>query len=171
MKPNVYGNPELQNARRAGGKLLSAVFLFSIFVNILMLTGPLFMLQVYDRVLSSRSEETLTALFILVAALYLFLGLLNFARGRTLARFALRFRSCLDNRVFDASMKQATSMGRNNPPNTGLRDLGAVKKLLASPAMLALFDMPWAPFFVAAIWVEPWVRLRLAMRCWSACER
>lgn len=153
MKPNVYGNPELQNARRAGGKLLSAVFLFSVFVNILMLTGPLFMLQVYDRVLSSRSEETLTALFILVAVLYLFLGLLNFARGRTLTRFAVRFQAFLDSRVFGASMKQATSMGRNKLPNTGLRDLGAVKKLLASPAMLALFDMPWSPLFIAAIFV------------------
>jgi PrtD family type I secretion system ABC transporter len=153
MKPNSYGKPELRNARRAGGKLLSAVFLFSVFVNILMLTGPLFMLQVYDRVLSSRSQETLTALFILVAALYAFLGLLDFARGRTLNRFAARFQASLDDRVFAASMKPAAPMGRNTLPNNGLRDLDAVQKLLSSPAMLSLFDIPWSPLFIATIFI------------------
>ena len=61
--------------------LFAAVLIFSVFTNLLMLTGPLFMLQVYDRVLSSRAEETLAALLILVAALFLFFGLLDFARG------------------------------------------------------------------------------------------
>ncbi len=153
MKPNLYGNPELQTARRAGANLLSAVFLFSVFANILMLTGPLFMLQIYDRVLSSRSEETLTALFILVAALYAFLGLLDFARGRTLTRFAARFQSTLDDRVFVAGMKHAISTSRNTLPNTGLRDLDTVQKLLSSPVMLSLFDMPWSPLFIAAIFI------------------
>ncbi len=80
-------------ARRQGNKLLIAVGLFSAFVNILMLTGPLFMLQVYDRVLSSRSYETLTALFILVVLLYSFMGCLDYARGRVMARFGARFQS------------------------------------------------------------------------------
>ena len=69
MNKAKYGLPELRQARRNGAGLLLAVFLFSVFVNILMLTGPLFMLQVYDRVLASRSEETLVALFLLVALL------------------------------------------------------------------------------------------------------
>ena len=60
----TFGKEELREARAAGKWLLRAVFVFSIFVNILMLTGPLFMLQVYDRVLGSRSEETLVALFL-----------------------------------------------------------------------------------------------------------
>ena len=61
------GTAELVKARRKASGLLGSVFLFSVFVNLLMLTGPLFMLQVYDRVLGSRSEETLVALFVLVA--------------------------------------------------------------------------------------------------------
>lgn len=94
MKANTKpGLPELREARRAGIWLLWAVFLFSIFVNLLMLTGPLFMLQVYDRVLGSRSEETLVALFALVGALYGLMALLDYARGRVLARFGARFQA------------------------------------------------------------------------------
>ena len=59
-----------------------SVAVFSIFVNLLMLTGPLFMLQIYDRVLSSRSEATLVALLILVTGLFGMMGLLEFVRGR-----------------------------------------------------------------------------------------
>jgi ABC-type protease/lipase transport system fused ATPase/permease subunit len=91
--PKPQGKAELRHARNLGIGLLGSVFVFSIFVNILMLTGPLFMLQVYDRVLGSRSEETLVALFALVAALYALMGLLDYARRRLLARFAVRFRS------------------------------------------------------------------------------
>ena len=80
--------------------MLIAVFVFSVFVNLLMLTGPLFMLQVYDRVLGSRSEETLVALFLLVGALYGLMGLLDYARGRVLARCGARFQEKLDERVF-----------------------------------------------------------------------
>lgn len=70
--------------------LLVSVFVLSIFVNLLTLTGPLFMLQVYDRVLRSRSEATLVALFVLVAALYALMGLLDYARGRLMARYGAR---------------------------------------------------------------------------------
>ena len=114
-KPRISGKAELRRARRAGFGLLGSTFVFSIFVNLLMLTGPLFMLQVYDRVLGSRSEETLVALFALVAALYLFMGFLDYARGRLLARFAVRFREQLDRRVFDASLRHSLmpeSLGR-----------------------------------------------------------
>ena len=66
----VRGRAELRRARSAQGGLFWAVALFSAFVNLLMLTGPLFMLQVYDRVLGSRSEETLLALFVLMTFLF-----------------------------------------------------------------------------------------------------
>jgi ATP-binding cassette subfamily C protein len=60
------GTKELREARNASTHFLATVFGFSVFVNLLMLTGPLFMLQIYDRVLGSGSEETLVALFMLV---------------------------------------------------------------------------------------------------------
>ncbi len=87
---------EVRDARNRGVTFLGIAFLFSIFVNLLMLTGPLFMLQVYDRVLGSRAVETLTALFLLVALLYALMAMLDFARGRIVARFGARFQSTLD---------------------------------------------------------------------------
>ena len=80
---------------------------FSLLVNLLMLTGPLFMLQVYDRVLTSRSEATLAALFILIAGLFLAMGLLEHARARTLARAGAQFQSALDGRVFASTLDGA----------------------------------------------------------------
>lgn len=148
-----YGASELRRARRAGLSLLSAVFLFSVFVNILMLTGPLFMLQVYDRVLGSRSEATLVALFLLVGVLYALMGLLDYARGRVLARFGARFQTELDDRVFDAVLKRSLLPKYRAAPATGLRDLETMQSMFTSPAMLALFDVPWTPIFIGAIFI------------------
>ena len=84
MVPGVE-NPVSHLVRKSRATFWGAA-LFSCAVNILMLTGPLFMLQVYDRVLASRSVPTLVALFALVAALYTFLGLFDFIRSRVLSR-------------------------------------------------------------------------------------
>lgn len=128
-----------------------SVGLFSVFVNLLMLTGPLFMLQVYDRVLGSRSEETLVALLVLVAGLYALMGLLDYARGRVAARVGANFQTRLDTRVFTGTLR---SMSSSNPPgSSSLRDLEAVQKLLSSPALFAVLDIPWAPIFLLAIFV------------------
>ena len=145
MNGHSYGPAELRRARQAGAWLLGAVFLFSVFVNILMLTGPLFMLQVYDRVLGSRSEETLVALFLLVGVLYTLMGFLDYARGRILARFGARFQTELDGRVFAAVMKRSLSPRFRAAPASGLRDLESMQAMFTSPAMLALFDVPWTP--------------------------
>ncbi|WP_375228619.1 type I secretion system permease/ATPase [Roseobacter sp. S98] len=152
------GTAELRAARRAGSMLLIAVFVFSIFVNLLMLTGPLFMLQVYDRVLGSRSEETLLALFLLVAALYGLMTLLEYARGRVLARFGGRFQAALDQRVFDAVLRRSVLPQERAAPAKGLRDLETLRTLFTSPVALALFDIPWTPLFLAAIFIfHPWL--------------
>ena len=158
MTNRTLGLLELKKARRSGNKLLSAVFLFSVFVNILMLTGPLFMLQVYDRVLGSRSEETLVALFALVVVLYGLLGVLDYARGRILARYGARFQTELDDRVFDAVLKQALMPSKRAAPSSGQRDLETVQTLFTSPVMIALFDAPWTPLFMGAIFIfHPWL--------------
>src|SRR6056297_1466707 len=85
---------------------------FSVFTNLLMLTGPLFMLQVYDRVLSSRSEETLLALFVLVAALFALMGFLDWARGRAVARIGGRMQERLDAVVFEEGLRRKAASGR-----------------------------------------------------------
>ncbi|MGF6860749.1 ATP-binding cassette subfamily C protein [Rhodobacteraceae bacterium MBR-64] len=147
------GSAELRAARAEGGRLFAAVFLFSIFVNLLMLTGPVFMLQVYDRVISSRSEETLVALFALVAFLYLAYGLLDHARGRVMARIAARFQDRLDQRVFAAAMRVMALKSDDLGALAAQRDLESVQRLVASPTLLAVFDMPWTPVFLAAIFL------------------
>ena len=136
-----------------GRSLLVSVFLFSVFVNLLMLTGPLYMLQVYDRVLASRSEETLVALTVLVLGLYLIMGVLDYARAQLMMRFSVRFRSRLDKEVFDTVLTQSLVPQKRTEAATGLRQLDAVQGALSAPVMLALFDMPWTPLFVAAIFV------------------
>ncbi|SIO59976.1 ATP-binding cassette, subfamily C [Rhodovulum sp. ES.010] len=144
-------NLSLARARSRG--LFLAVLVFSVFTNLLMLTGPLFMLQVYDRVLGSRSEETLVALFILVAALYFFYWLLDFARGRVMARIGARLQAVFGRRVFAAVIERAAIRGGQGPGATALYDLDAVRNIFGSPVLMALFDLPWTPIFLAAIFI------------------
>ncbi len=135
---------------RAGG-LLRATLLFSVFTNILMLTGPLFMLQVYDRVLASRSEETLVSLFVLVTALYALYGVLDWARGRVMARAAARYSASLGPRTLSAMISRSAQQPGVTAATGPLADLEAIRTLIASPALLALFDIPWTPLFFLAI--------------------
>lgn len=155
MKPTspAAGLAELRDARGQSRHLFWSVALFSAFVNLLMLTGPLFMLQVYDRVLGSRAVETLTALFVLVVFLFLMMGLLDYARARVMARVGARFQAALEARVFDAVLRR-NAMAPNDPvAQAGLRDLDAINRLLSAPVFLALFDLPWSPIFFAAIFL------------------
>lgn len=147
------GIEELRAARRLGRGLLWAAFVFSFLVNLLGLTGSLFMLQVYDRVLSSRSVETLVALFLLISGLYLLMALLDYARGRVMARVGARFQSALDRRVFEATLRRSSNPAERAVPASALRDVDAVQQLFTSPVLLALMDMPWAPFFMASLFL------------------
>lgn len=153
MTPMERAKDELSLGGTGLGGLFRSTLLFSVFVNLLVLTGPLFMLQVYDRVLASRSEETLVALFGLVAALWLFYGLLEYARGRVMARVGARYQARLGERVFTAIVERASRRQPGVPETGTLQDLDAIRTFLASPAMLALFDLPWAPIFLAAIFI------------------
>ncbi|WP_424928269.1 type I secretion system permease/ATPase [Amaricoccus tamworthensis] len=153
---------EKLNSPASGLKGMSGLFLtiaiFSVFVNLLMLTGPLYMLQIYDRVLPSRSEATLLALTVLIAGLYAFMGILDYIRGRVSARIGATMQARLDARVFDATMRRSVLSTERSKPATGLRDLEAVQRLMSSPVLFAIFDMPWAPFFIFAIYTfHPWL--------------
>ncbi|MEY8828132.1 type I secretion system permease/ATPase [Sedimentitalea sp. XS_ASV28] len=151
------GRDELREALRQGRTLFWVVGIFSFFANLLMLTGPLYMLQVYDRVLGSRSEETLVALTLLVAFLYGVMGVLDYSRGRIMARVGARFQSALDHRVFDAMVRRS-AVAQDPAAQTGLADLEAVQRLISSPVLMAAFDLPWTPVFLAGIILfHPWL--------------
>jgi ATP-binding cassette subfamily C protein len=146
------GRQELRQVLAKNKGLFWAVALFSLFANLLMLTGPLYMLQVYDRVLGSGSEETLIALSLLVVFMYGVMGILDYTRGRVMARVGARFQSDLDRRVFDAVVRKS-AVAPDVKTQTGLADLEAVQRLITSPVLMAFFDMPWTPVFFAGIFI------------------
>lgn len=137
--------PGLSPAAPRIGPLAGVVALFSVFVNLLMLTGPLFMLQIHDRVLASRSEATLVSLFALVAVLFAFMGLIDHARARIAARAGARFQAAADGPVLRAALRSGSE--------TAPADVVAVRQALSSPAVLAVFDLPWAPIFLVVIFL------------------
>lgn len=124
---------------------------FGVLVNLLMLTGPVFMLQVYDRVLAARSEATLAALFALVCLLYLLMAILDHARGRITARIGARFQARLDRPVFDASLARFAQRPDDSAAIQAQNDAESVQRLFASPLVPALQDVPWTPLFIAVI--------------------
>jgi len=146
------GRAELRAARAQSRGLYWAVGLFSLFANLLMLTGPMYMLQVYDRVLGSRSEETLIALSLLVLFLYGVMGILDYTRGRIMARVGARFQAQLDRRVFDAVVRKS-AVAPDMRTQSGLADLESIQRFLTSPVLLAFFDLPWTPIFIAGIFL------------------
>ncbi|WP_028957012.1 type I secretion system permease/ATPase [Sulfitobacter sp. 20_GPM-1509m] len=146
------GVAELRRARSESRSLYWLVGVFSLFANLLMLTGPLYMLSVYDRVLGSRSEATLIALSLLVLFLYGVMGILDYTRSRIMARVGARFQMRLDRRVFDAVVRKS-AVAPDLQTQSGLADLEAVQRFLTSPVLIAFFDLPWTPIFMAGIFM------------------
>ena len=131
---------------------LTSVCVFSFFLNLLMLTGPLFMLQVYDRVLTSGSIPTLIALLILVTFMFTFIGLLEFVRSRVLARVARRVDEDLSAKALRAVVAHALRQTRevNSQP---VRDLDSLRQFISGPAPSTLFDAPWTPVYLGIIFL------------------
>jgi len=147
------GLQELRAARRDRRGLFVAVFLFTALVNLLMLAGPVYMLQVYDRVLGSHSGATLAALSGLMVFLFCAMGLLDHLRARIAARIGAVVQDRLDARVFLAASRLSAARPGDPLAQTARRDLEAVQRLLISPALMALFDLPWAALFLVLLFV------------------
>ncbi|HVK92250.1 MAG TPA: type I secretion system permease/ATPase [Mycoplana sp.] len=147
------GADELRAALKESANAFLAIGLFSFFVNLLVLTGPLFMLQVYDRVLASRSEATLVALTGLMVGLFAIMGVLDHIRGRLAARIGANFQAKFDKRVFNAVLDRTSLNARGVSTLTGMRDLDAIQRALSSPAAFTVFDIPWTPFFLFIIFM------------------
>ena len=131
---------------------LVALGVLSLVANLLVLTGPLFMLQVYDRVLASRSVPTLVALFALVAATFAFLALIDVIRSRMAARFGVALEASASADVFRVALRQSLTplgVGRSDP----VRDLDTVRQYIGGPGPLALFDLPWLPVYLVIIFL------------------
>ncbi|MGH1424008.1 MAG: type I secretion system permease/ATPase [Pseudooceanicola sp.] len=128
--------------------VLTPVLLFSALLNLLMLTGSIYMLQVYDKVLTTGSVPTLLGLFAIVVVLYIFLGLYDLLRGRILARAALQLDRSLGDDAFRASLNG----------QAGLRDLETLRGGIASSVTKTVFDLPYVPLYLALLFLlHPWL--------------
>ncbi len=147
------GAAELRQAFAGQRGLFTAAIIFSSAVNLLMLTSPLYMLQVYDRVLGSQSEATLVALTLLMTALFVIMALLDHLRGRILARIGARLQEALDARVFRAALDRQSVAPDDRAALAAQRDIEAIRSFWSSQSVTALIDMPWAPIYFAAIFI------------------
>jgi PrtD family type I secretion system ABC transporter len=125
---------------------------FSLVINLLMLVPALFMLQVFDRVLTSRSAETLIMLLVLAGGALLVMAYLDVIRARLLTAAAVYLEKLLGPRVLADMIRRGADPGRREALH-GLRDVGALRAFLTGPGILALFDSPWVPVYVAVIYL------------------
>ena len=140
---------ELGDALRACRQAFIGVGAMSCMINLLYLTGSLFMLEVYDRVLPSRSVPTLVGLALLASGLYMAQGVLDLIRSRILGRIGTSIDEALNARVFDTIVRLPLMVGGRNEGLQPLRDLDNVRSFLSSMGPGALFDLPWLPFYLA----------------------
>ena len=139
---------ELAESLAACRSAFVAIGLMSGMSNILMLTGAIFMLEIYDRVLPSRSVPTLIGLIILAGGLYAALGLLDMIRARVLVRIGGRLDESLSGRIYESIVRLPLKIGHRSDGLQPLRDLDNVRGFLSGLGPTALFDLPWLPIYL-----------------------
>jgi ATP-binding cassette subfamily C protein len=151
---------ELAAALHSCRRAFIAIAFFSGMSNILMLAGAIFMLEVYDRVLPSRSVPTLVALLILVAGLYGAQGFIDAIRSRILVRIGHSVDEALSMRVYDTVVRLPLKLGGKGEGTQPVRDLDAVRGFLSGPGPSALCDLPWMPVYLAICFIfHPYIGL------------
>ncbi|MDR6189628.1 PrtD family type I secretion system ABC transporter [Agrobacterium pusense] len=151
---NVDGRrPAVAAALRTTRSAFFSVALLSAFTNLLMLTSPLYMMQIYDRVLASRSVPTLVALSVLAIVLYIFLGILELIRARILSRIGERIEEQLGGPTFDAVMLLPLKMSKREVASQPVRDLEQMRQFMGGPGPIAICDMPWLPVYVGVLFL------------------
>lgn len=149
---DLAANSPLGRALERLRKTFVGVFILSIGTNLLMLTAPMYMLQLYDRVLSSRSMDTWAALSALVAGLFVVLALLEVSRSRSMIRVAQAVDKELTPDLFN-SLSRATGPKDPKGSNQLLSDMNSVRGMLTSPSLFAFFDAPWSPIYILVIFL------------------
>jgi PrtD family type I secretion system ABC transporter len=143
---------ELSSAVKSCRFPLIVVFMFSALSNLLMLTGSIFMLEVYDRVLPSRNVATLIALCIIALLMLTAQGVIDALRGRILVRVGAVIDATINGRVHDVILRMAHRTG-NSEGIAPLRDVDAIRGFFAGPGPGALLDLPWLPFYIGIIFI------------------
>ncbi|MDJ0894330.1 MAG: type I secretion system permease/ATPase [Alphaproteobacteria bacterium] len=151
--PAKENNEPLSRALRRGRSILLSVGLFSMVINGLMLVGPLYMLQIYDRVLASSSVPTLLYLTLAAVGLILTASLLEFVRARVLVRLSGQLDEELGGTIFAGLVSHVLQRPGTGGQAQPLRDLDSLRVFLTGPGLISLFDAPWAPLFLAVIFI------------------
>ncbi|MCX8050077.1 MAG: type I secretion system permease/ATPase [Methylohalobius sp.] len=148
---------ELARTLKRLGRYFLAVGAFSFVINLLLLTPSLYMLQVYDRVLSSRNETTLWVLTLLALGLFVLMSALEFVRSRVLVRIGGAMEAELTCRVFDAAFEASLRRGGQDA-RQALTDLTNLRQFLTGNGPFAFFDAPWTPIYLVVLYLlHPWL--------------
>ena len=156
MRANEPKISELKETIKKSKNCIVYAAIFSFFVNLLMLTPPLYMLQLYDRVVTSRSESTLFFLTLIVMFLFITMAIFEILRSRILIVFGNQIDLNLTDRIYDAIFKLASRVpGRVTSQAMG--DLNAIKQYMSTNGIFAFLDAPWLPVYIAILFVfHPW---------------
>jgi ATP-binding cassette, subfamily C, bacterial exporter for protease/lipase len=142
---------------------------FSLFINLIVLVPSLYMLQVYDRVLTSRNTMTLLMLTVLVLVMYVLMATLEWMRSSVLIRIGTGIDHVLSERIFTAAFQRNLARKGGNPAQA-MQDLNSTRQFLAGSGALAFFDVPWMPIYLLVITLlNPWLGLFSLVACVLIC--
>lgn len=138
-------------------RLFGVLALFSGVINLLMLVPSIYMMQVFDRVLTSRNETTLLMLSLILLGFFALGCALEWVRGQVMIKMSAGLDTQLGERVFDAAFERSLKEHSANPAQV-LSDLNSIRQFVTGPALIALFDAPWLPIYVIATFLfHPWL--------------
>jgi PrtD family type I secretion system ABC transporter len=158
LAPGTSAHPDVAAALRDCRRAFWSVALFSGIVNLLMLAGPLYMLQIYDRVLASRSVPTLIALSVFLVGAYAFQGTLDLIRSRVVVRAAALLDQHLALTVHAAVVRLAIASRHPGEAHQPVRDLDQIRAFLTGAGPIAMVDLPWIPVFLFVCFlIHPWL--------------
>ena len=150
--PGFFQRSELTQALWTFRREFLMVGVFSMVANVLMLSPTLYMLQVYDRVMVSRSELTLLAMSLITLFLFCVMAFAEWMRSRVLVRSGVRLDAMLGTRVFNASF-EANLAPSGVSPARSFGDLIQIRQFLTGNGILAFFDTPWTPVYMAVLFI------------------
>ena len=138
-------------------RLFGVLALFSGVINLLMLVPSIYMMQVFDRVLTSRNETTLLMLSLILLGFFALGCVLEWVRGQVMIKMSAGLDTQLGERVFDAAFERSLKERSANPAQV-LSDLNSIRQFVTGPALIAIFDAPWLPIYVIATFLfHPWL--------------
>ena len=149
---NKASESALKRALKSCRSAFVSVGVFSFFINLLMLLPAIYMLQIYDRVMSSRSMETLAMITLIIVAMFAVLGVLQIIRSRILTRVSVRLDRDLSDRVFDAMFRESLVRPGSDSAQA-MADATTLRQFLTGQGLLAFFDAPWIPIYLGVMFL------------------